>query len=140
MRSYPTPAHSFVNCSLGSHILSSSVKHRKVTTASPVPLPSTAQTASLCSECQGCRQDSFEPGMEFRSRFTILAESTHLSQVKEAIHCFKLRERWDLQMHSLLIGEIRCVNPSKHEPGKVVHFMCVLHGGWTCHSRSPRRP
>lgn len=140
MRSYPTPAYSFANCSLGSHILSSSVKHRKVTTASPVPLPSTAQTASLCSEYQGCRQDSFEPGMEFRSHFIIFAEGTHLSHAKKAIRCFKRRKTRDLQVHSLHVGEVWRVNLSKHEPGKAVHSLGILHGGRTSNPRSRRRP
>lgn len=88
---------------------------------------------------QGRMKDAFEPGMEFRSRVTLLAEGAHGSLSKEAIRRFKLREGRDPQTYGLGIKEVWRVDPSKHEPGKVVHSMgwpLDLHtygGGWAYH-------
>ncbi|KAI0328418.1 FAD/NAD(P)-binding domain-containing protein [Cubamyces sp. BRFM 1775] len=88
---------------------------------------------------QGRMKDSFEPGMEFRARVTLLAEGAHGSLSKEAIRRFKLREGRDPQTYGLGLKEVWRVDPSKHEPGKVVHTMgwpLDLHtygGGWAYH-------
>ncbi|KAI0665835.1 hypothetical protein C8Q78DRAFT_995336 [Trametes maxima] len=88
---------------------------------------------------QGRMKDTFEPGMEFRARVTLLAEGAHGSLSKEAIRRFKLRESRDPQTYGLGLKEVWRVDPAKHEPGKVVHSMgwpLDIHtygGGWTCH-------
>lgn len=88
---------------------------------------------------QGRMKDSFEPGMEFRARVTLLAEGAHGSLSKEAIRRFKLREGRDPQTYGLGLKEVWRVDPSKHEPGKVVHNMGwpldfqTYGGGWTYH-------
>ncbi|KAI8980643.1 FAD/NAD-P-binding domain-containing protein [Trametes punicea] len=88
---------------------------------------------------QGRMKDSFEPGMEFRARVTLLAEGAHGSLSKEAIRRFKLRQGRDPQTYGLGLKEVWRVDPSKHEPGKVVHIMgwpLDLHtygGGWAYH-------
>ncbi|KAI0820479.1 FAD/NAD-P-binding domain-containing protein [Trametes gibbosa] len=88
---------------------------------------------------QGRMKDSFEPGMEFRARVTLLAEGAHGSLSKEAIRRFKLREGRDPQTYGLGLKEVWRVDPSKHEPGKVVHSMgwpFDIHtygGGWAYH-------
>ncbi|KAJ2963833.1 hypothetical protein NUW54_g14266 [Trametes sanguinea] len=88
---------------------------------------------------QGRMKDSFEPGMEFRARVTLLAEGAHGSLSKEAIRRFKLRQGRDPQTYGLGLKEVWRVDPSKHEPGKVVHTMgwpLDLHtygGGWVYH-------
>ena len=84
-------------------------------------------------------KDSFEPGMEFRARVTLLAEGAHGSLSKEAIRRFKLREGRDPQTYGLGLKEVWRVDPKKHEPGKVVHTMGwpmdlrTYGGGWTYH-------
>ena len=84
-------------------------------------------------------KDSFEPGMEFRARVTLLAEGAHGSLSKEAIRRFKLREGRDPQTYGLGLKEVWRVDPSKHEPGKVVHTMGwpldfrTYGGGWVYH-------
>ncbi|KAI0628936.1 FAD/NAD(P)-binding domain-containing protein [Trametes polyzona] len=88
---------------------------------------------------KGRMKDSFEPGMEFRARVTLLAEGAHGSLSKEAIRRFKLRQGRDPQTYGLGIKEVWRVDPGKHEPGKVVHTMgwpLDLHtygGGWAYH-------
>ncbi|KAH9915142.1 FAD/NAD-P-binding domain-containing protein [Epithele typhae] len=84
-------------------------------------------------------KDSFEPGMEFRARVTLLAEGAHGSLSKEAIRRFKLREGRDPQTYGLGLKEVWRLDPSKHEPGKVVHTMGwpldfrTYGGGWAYH-------
>ncbi|KAI0355284.1 FAD/NAD(P)-binding domain-containing protein [Trametes cingulata] len=88
---------------------------------------------------QGRMKESFEPGMEFRARVTLLAEGAHGSLSKEAIRRFKLREGRDPQTYGLGLKEVWRVDPSKHEPGKVVHTMGwpldlqTYGGGWAYH-------
>ncbi|KAI0714376.1 FAD/NAD(P)-binding domain-containing protein [Cerioporus squamosus] len=88
---------------------------------------------------QGRMKDSFEPGMEFRARVTLLAEGAHGSLSKEAIRRFKLRDGRDPQTYGLGLKEVWRVDPSKHEPGKVVHTMGwpldfhTYGGGWVYH-------
>ena len=88
---------------------------------------------------QGRMKDSFEPGMEFRARVTLLAEGAHGSLSKEAIRRFKLREGRDPQTYGLGLKEVWRVDPKKHEPGKVVHTMGwpldfqTYGGGWAYH-------
>lgn len=74
---------------------------------------------------QGRMKDSFEPGMEFRARVTLLAEGAHGSLSKEAIRRFNLRDGCDPQTYGLGLKEVWRVDPSKHQPGKVVHSI-----GW----------
>ncbi|RPD60957.1 FAD/NAD(P)-binding domain-containing protein [Lentinus tigrinus ALCF2SS1-7] len=88
---------------------------------------------------QGRMKDSFEPGMEFRARVTLLAEGAHGSLSKEAIRRFKLRDGRDPQTYGLGLKEVWRVDPSKHQPGKVVHTMGwpldfhTYGGGWVYH-------
>ena len=74
---------------------------------------------------QGRMKDSFEPGMEFRARVTLLAEGAHGSLSKEVIRRFNLRDGRDPQTYGLGLKEVWRVDPSKHQPGKVVHSI-----GW----------
>ncbi|KAI0665828.1 hypothetical protein C8Q78DRAFT_1083681 [Trametes maxima] len=86
---------------------------------------------------QGRIKDTFEPGKEFRTRVTLLAEGAHGSFSKEAIRHFKLREGRDPQTYGLGLKEVWRVDPAKHKPGKVVHrmgWLLDIHtygGGWT---------
>ncbi|EJF59716.1 FAD/NAD(P)-binding domain-containing protein [Dichomitus squalens] len=79
----------------------------------------------------GRMKDSFEPGMEFRARVTLLAEGAHGSLSKEAIRRFKLRQGRDPQTYGLGLKEVWRVDPVKHEPGKVVHTI-----GWPLDTRT----
>ncbi|KAI0644154.1 hypothetical protein C8Q79DRAFT_1002101 [Trametes meyenii] len=80
-------------------------------------------------------EDTFEPGMEFHARVTLLAKSAHGSLSKEAIRRFKLRDGRDPQTYRLRLKEVRRVNPAKHEPGKRIkhhpYFRNLLSGDTT---------
>uniref|UniRef100_A0A0K3CKC2 electron-transferring-flavoprotein dehydrogenase n=2 Tax=Rhodotorula toruloides TaxID=5286 RepID=A0A0K3CKC2_RHOTO len=70
-------------------------------------------------------KDSFEPGMEFLAKVTILAEGCHGSLSKQIQGKFNLREGKDPQTYGLGVKEVWKVKPEKHEPGKVQHTL-----GW----------
>ena len=84
-------------------------------------------------------KDSFEPGMEFRAKVTLLAEGAHGSLSKEVIRRFGLREGRDPQTYGMGVKEVWRVDPSKHRPGEVVHTMGwpldwqTYGGGWVYH-------
>ncbi|KIP03278.1 hypothetical protein PHLGIDRAFT_31870 [Phlebiopsis gigantea 11061_1 CR5-6] len=84
-------------------------------------------------------KDSFEPGMEFRAKVTLLAEGCHGSLSKEAIRRFGLREGRDPQTYGMGVKEVWRVDPSKHRPGEIVHTMGwpldwkTYGGGWVYH-------
>lgn len=88
---------------------------------------------------EGRMKDSFEPGMEFRARVTLLAEGAHGSLSKEVIRRFRLREHSDPQTYGMGVKEVWWVDPSKHRPGEVVHTMGwpldwkTYGGGWVYH-------
>ncbi|PSS34160.1 hypothetical protein PHLCEN_2v1777 [Hermanssonia centrifuga] len=84
-------------------------------------------------------KDTFEPGMEFRAKVTLLAEGAHGSLSKEAIRRFGLREGKNLQTYGIGVKEVWKVDPSKYQAGKVVHTMGwpldwrTYGGGWVYH-------
>ncbi|KAI0340320.1 FAD/NAD(P)-binding domain-containing protein [Trametopsis cervina] len=88
---------------------------------------------------EGRMKDSFEPGMEFRAKVTLLAEGAHGSLSKEAIRRFGLREGKDPQTYGIGVKEVWRVDPSQYRPGEVVHTMGwpidwkTYGGGWVYH-------
>ena len=70
-------------------------------------------------------KDSFEPGMEFRAKVTLLAEGAHGSLTKTAVKRFDLRKDSDPQTYGFGIKEVWRVPEDKWTPGKVVHTL-----GW----------
>jgi electron-transferring-flavoprotein dehydrogenase len=84
-------------------------------------------------------KDSFEPGMEFRAKVTLLAEGAHGSLTKDVVRRFDLREGKELQTYGIGVKEVWRVDPEKYHAGKVVHTMGwpltsdVYGGGWVYH-------
>ncbi|KAH0831035.1 hypothetical protein J3R83DRAFT_13537 [Lanmaoa asiatica] len=74
---------------------------------------------------RGCVKETFEPGMEFRAKVTLIAEGAHGSLSKELIHKFDLRKDADPQTYGIGLKEVWRVDPSQYRPGEVVHTM-----GW----------
>ncbi|GAA6038148.1 hypothetical protein JCM8097_005759 [Rhodosporidiobolus ruineniae] len=70
-------------------------------------------------------KDSFEPGMEFHAKVTLLAEGCHGSLSKQVQSRFKLREGKDPQTYGLGVKEVWKVKKEKHSPGKIQHTL-----GW----------
>ncbi|KZO99245.1 hypothetical protein CALVIDRAFT_561634 [Calocera viscosa TUFC12733] len=84
-------------------------------------------------------KDSFEPGMEFRAKVTLVAEGAHGSLSKVLQNKFKLREGKDPQTYGIGVKEVWRVRPEVYEPGKTVHTMGwplsrdVYGGSWLYH-------
>ncbi|CAH6723146.1 probable electron transfer flavoprotein-ubiquinone oxidoreductase, mitochondrial [[Candida] jaroonii] len=68
-------------------------------------------------------KDSFERGMEFHARLTVLGEGCHGSLTKEAMNKFKLNQDCNKQTYGLGIKEIWEVQPEKFQKGLVAHSM-----------------
>ncbi|KAF9242260.1 hypothetical protein BU15DRAFT_43952 [Melanogaster broomeanus] len=88
---------------------------------------------------QGRMKDTFEPGMEFRAKVTLIAEGAHGSLSKELINKFDLRKDSDPQTYGIGLKEVWRVDPSQYRPGQVVHTMGwpldykTYGGGWVYH-------
>jgi len=87
----------------------------------------------------GKPKESFERGMEFHARVTLLAEGCHGSLTKQVIKKFDLRRDSQPQTYGLGIKEVWEIDPAKHQPGLVVHSMGyplpsdTYGGGWMYH-------
>lgn len=71
----------------------------------------------------GSPKASFERGMEFHARMTVLAEGCHGSLTKQAVSKFNLHENSDPQTYGLGIKEVWEVKPENFKPGFVGHTM-----------------
>lgn len=70
-------------------------------------------------------KDSYEPGMEFHAKITLIAEGAHGSLSKVLQKKFNLREGKDPQTYGLGIKEVWKVKDENYSPGKIVHTL-----GW----------
>jgi electron-transferring-flavoprotein dehydrogenase len=82
-------------------------------------------TGDVGLDKDGQPKESYEPGMEFHAKVTLIAEGAHGSLSKEIQKKFNLREGKDPQTYGLGIKEVWKVKEDKHMPGKVVHTL-----GW----------
>lgn len=87
----------------------------------------------------GKPKDSFERGMEFQARVTLLGEGCHGSLTKQVIKKFDLRRDSQPQTYGLGIKEVWEIDPAKFNPGLIVHSMGyplpsdTYGGGWMYH-------
>lgn len=87
----------------------------------------------------GKPKESFERGMEFHARCTLLAEGCHGSLTKHVIKKYDLRRDSEPQTYGLGLKEVWEIDPEKFESGLVVHSMGyplpkdVYGGGWMYH-------
>lgn len=84
-------------------------------------------------------KDSFEPGMAFRAKMTLLAEGAHGSLSKSVIKKFDLRKDADPQTYGIGVKEVWRVDKSQYRAGEVIHTMGwpldfrTYGGGWVYH-------
>lgn len=71
----------------------------------------------------GAPKQSFERGMEFQARITVLAEGCHGSLSKKAISKFNLRGNSSPQTYGIGIKEVWRVIPENFDKGAVAHTM-----------------
>ncbi|KAF6744297.1 oxidoreductase [Ephemerocybe angulata] len=82
---------------------------------------------------------SFEPGMAFRAKVTLLAEGAHGSLAKQAIQHYDLRREAEPQTYAIGLKEVWRVDPSQYKAGTVQHFLGwpldsqTYGGGWVYH-------
>ena len=87
----------------------------------------------------GKPKDSFERGMEFHARVTLLAEGCHGNLTKQVIRKFDLRRDSDPQTYGLGLKEVWEIPPERFQKGLVVHSMGyplpkdTYGGGWMYH-------
>ena len=87
----------------------------------------------------GKPKDSFERGMEFHARCTLIGEGCHGSLTKQVTKKFDLRRDSQHQTYGLGIKEVWEIDPAKFEKGLVVHSMGyplpmdTYGGGWMYH-------
>ncbi|KAL0265142.1 hypothetical protein SLS55_001101 [Diplodia seriata] len=87
----------------------------------------------------GTPKDSFERGMEFHARCTLLAEGCHGSLTKQVVKKFDLRRDSEHQTYGLGIKEVWEIDPEKFESGLVAHSLGyplpkdTYGGGWMYH-------
>ena len=87
----------------------------------------------------GKPKDSFERGMEFHARCTLLAEGCHGSLTKQVIKKYDLRRDSEPQTYGLGLKEVWEIDPAKFEKGLVAHSMGyplprdTYGGGWMYH-------
>lgn len=82
-------------------------------------------TGDVGLDKNGKPKDSYEPGMEFHAKVTLVAEGAHGSLSKVLQNKFNLREGVDPQTYGIGIKEVWKVRDEVHKPGEVVHTM-----GW----------
>ncbi|KAJ7594109.1 hypothetical protein C8J56DRAFT_1002094 [Mycena floridula] len=93
----------------------------------------------------GRLKDTFEPGMIFKSKVTLLAEGAHGSLSKLILDKYKLRQESEGQTYGFGLKEVWRVAPEDSEatdtykPGEVVHTLgypldtSTYGGGWVYH-------
>ncbi|TFY97630.1 electron transfer flavoprotein-ubiquinone oxidoreductase [Ramlibacter humi] len=78
-------------------------------------------TANMGVGKDGQPTENFQLGMELHARYTIFAEGCRGHLGKQLIARFKLDEGRDPQAYGIGIKELWEVEPSRHQPGLVVH-------------------
>ena len=87
----------------------------------------------------GKPKDSFERGMEFHARVTLLGEGCHGSLTKQVIKKYDLARDSQHQTYGIGIKEVWEIDPAKFEKGLVAHSMGyplpmdTYGGGWMYH-------
>ncbi|KAJ1916787.1 hypothetical protein IWQ60_008002 [Tieghemiomyces parasiticus] len=71
----------------------------------------------------GRPKDNFERGMALHARVTLFAEGCHGSLTKTLIRRFDLRKDSQPQTYGLGIKEVWEIDPAKHTPGAVHHYV-----------------
>jgi electron-transferring-flavoprotein dehydrogenase len=77
----------------------------------------------------GAPGPNYEPGMELRGKYVMLAEGVHGSLSKEVIARYDLRAGKEPQKYGLGMKELWEIDPEKHREGRVSHTMGWPLGG-----------
>lgn len=80
-------------------------------------------TGDLGVARDGTPKSTYAEGIELRAKYTLIGEGARGSLAKRLIADFGLAEGRAPQKYGLGIKEIWEIDPAKHQPGKVEHFM-----------------
>ena len=83
------------------------------------------QTSDMGIDKQGNRKDTFEPGIDLKSKITVFAEGCRGHLGKQLIKKFNLDEKKSPQQYGIGFKEIWEVESRKHKEGLVMHTV-----GW----------
>ena len=78
-------------------------------------------TGDMGLDENGEPKDSYTPGMELRAKYTVFAEGARGHLGKELIEQFGLDKDCSPQHYAIGFKEIWNIDPSKHQPGLVIH-------------------
>jgi len=78
-------------------------------------------TGDMGISAAGEHKDTFTPGMELRSKYTVFAEGCRGHLGKQLIERYALAKEADPQHYGIGIKELWEVDPAKHRPGVVIH-------------------
>ena len=82
-------------------------------------------TGDMGIDSEGEKKSGYEPGVELRAKFTVLAEGCRGHLGKEIINKYKLDEGKDPQHYGIGFKEVWDLKPELHEEGLVIHTL-----GW----------
>ena len=82
-------------------------------------------TGDMGIDSEGEKKPGYEPGVELRAKFTVLAEGCRGHLGKEIINKYKLDEDKDPQHYGIGFKEVWDLKPELHEEGLVIHTL-----GW----------
>ncbi len=82
-------------------------------------------TGAFGVAADGSHKPGYQPGVELRARYTLVAEGARGSLAKQLIDRYNLREGRDPQTYGIGLKEVWEVDPAKHVPGTVFHSV-----GW----------
>ena len=69
----------------------------------------------------GTPTGQFQPGIELHGKYTVFAEGCRGHLGRQLLEKFHLSENCDPQVHGIGLKELWEIDPTKHEPGRVVH-------------------
>ena len=82
-------------------------------------------TGDMGRDSKGEKKPGYEPGIELKAKFTILAEGCRGHLGKQIIHKYKLDQGKDPQHYGIGFKEVWDLGPELHEEGLVIHTL-----GW----------
>ena len=78
-------------------------------------------TGDMGIAADGSHKSTFQPGMELRAKYTVLAEGSRGHLGKQMISHFGLASSSTPQHYGLGLKELWEISPDKHQPGLVIH-------------------
>ncbi|MFZ2236251.1 MAG: electron transfer flavoprotein-ubiquinone oxidoreductase [Dokdonella sp.] len=88
-------------------------------------------TGNVGIDKEGDATENFQLGMELRAKYTLFCEGSRGQLGRELIERFELDKDCDPQSYGIGIKEVWEIEPSKHQPGLVVHT-----AGWPLDSNT----